>query len=188
MKVVLEKVSVFQKPQRREVIVFGITLLGFLFVFFKSCWFPSTDAIALVQKETQELLERQNQIAKTNQDTKRKTSEDLPANTAAAYTLWANQFVKSPDVLLMKEFSNPAIIKDLRIKNIEFADSKQDGDLTIQGFKLAVEGSFVSLRSYLNKLENLPIIFITRNITINVTNEDLGRINAELQGEAYGWE
>ncbi|MBU0505272.1 MAG: hypothetical protein ABII18_05865 [bacterium] len=190
MGFVLEKVNIFHKPDRREKIIFFATLLGFMFAFVKSCWLPSFETINKVNTEIDAL-----------KTIKALAVSHVPENDNEPFFLertneapdvkkisgWAKHLVNNPDIILMREFSSPMLLRDLKMLNIEFLETENKESIVLQPFVLYLEGSFISLEGYLQRLESLPILLITHSINIDIVDEKRGRVTAEIKGTAYGW-
>ncbi|MBI2091582.1 MAG: hypothetical protein HYT75_01115 [Deltaproteobacteria bacterium] len=191
MNIHLSSVDWQQRPNRREKIIFACSVLIFFAVFLKSCWYPSNKAIGVAKSELKGIIEEKIALERNagllqDTDAKGKLWTGTP-DERVAYIKMAQRVSESPNVVLMKEFSNPALLRDVKLSNIDFPDQKNESGMIKQQWKINVNGAFVSVGKYIERLEGLPMLLFIDNITFNSANDPFGRVNAEVEGTVYGW-
>lgn len=190
METSLSNINWHQRPNKREKIIFFITIFIFLFGFIKSCWQPSSGAIGTVKadiKTTQ--TERQ-----TLQNLASNMSGDMESTINISKEEWelfdkmAKKIAAAPDAILMREFSSPAILRGVKLSEIKFDKKKDEGGIIKQKWSMTLIGSFLSIGSYVENIENLPILLIINNVNIHTLKESkVGHVSATIEGVAYGW-
>lgn len=192
MSLYLAKVDLHQIPNKREKIIFFLTMFVFCFVFVKSCWAPSRKAMDTAKSELsgvmaeKEDLEQAIKRAPPGRPTEIKGGAfEVPVK----YTKWARRAADNPDSVMMLEFSNPAVLRDVRMTGIEFADEKgkEEAGVISRRFAMKLSGPFTSVGGYLSRLEGLPILVIIDTIQLNADKTGSGRVDAVVSGVLYGW-
>lgn len=188
MNLDITKVDWKAMPTAREKTIFYGALFFFFIFFLRSCWFPSMNAITAVQQEMNDAMKEKSEIespagflgmpSQKWLGTEEKRGEYLSA---------AKKLSDSPNIVMMREFSNPALLRGLKLIDIKFEQASQQKGVLTQPWKLSLYGSFVSVGSYLERLESLPMLLIIDNIDIKTSNDPLGHVSAEVSGTGYGW-
>jgi hypothetical protein len=187
----LNSVDWQQLPNKREKVIFSVALLVFLFVFVRSCWGPSINAIGQAKKELKTVRDERSamealvggQVSKTQKAFEWKGD----IKKRAYYDELAKKLADDPDIVLMNNFSNPATLRDVKITNIDMPDSKTDNGITKQAWTVSAAGSFIAIGEYISRLEAQPLLFVINGINIQSSGDAFGRVNADIKGESYGW-
>ncbi len=189
MNIFLSRADLRGIPNTREKLIFLLTVVVCFFVFFKSCWYPSQRAIGSVKSNVQVVQKELEKVKKSKKAAKQKVKKVWfgNKNTREKYNKFAKKVALEPDVYLMREFSNPLLLKDIKLEGVNFAGSKQDGTTVTQNFDLNLRGSFVSILHYLNRLEELPLLLVINEINVDSEDNRQGGVSVEINGVAYGW-
>ncbi|MFH1874378.1 MAG: type 4a pilus biogenesis protein PilO [Pseudomonadota bacterium] len=189
MNIFLSRSDLRGMPNAREKIIFLLTVIVCLFVFFKSCWYPSQRAISSVKSDIEVIKKEQTKVEKAQKEAKKNVKQVWSGTEEIRekYNQYAKKVALEPDSFLMREFSNPVLLKDIRLVAVNFADNKNDGNIITQKFDLSLSGSFVSILDYLNRLDKLPLLLVLNEINIDSEENKQGRVTLEINGVAYGW-
>ncbi len=191
MNLHLSNVDWQQLPNKREKLIFVLAIVIFLFVFIKSCWVPSGDAISLVKKELEASGGERRSIESgvKNKDGKPGAGSGWQGTMKQRfyYTGLAKKMADDPDLIMMNEFSNPALSQGVKIAKIDMPDSKVEAGITKQPWTIELKGSFISVGEYLDRLESLPILLIIDSMDIQTTGDAFGGVKAGVSGNVYGW-
>ncbi len=191
MNLHLSNVDWQQLPNRREKVIFALAMVIFMFVFIKSCWGPSGDAISLLKKEIKESGGERNSVEAVikNKDGKPGAGSVWQGTMKQRlyYTELAKKMADDPDLIMMNEFSNPALARDVKITKIDMPDQKVESGVTKQAWTVYIRCSFISVGEYLSRLESLPMLLIIDNMDVQTTGDAFGGVKAEVKGEVYGW-
>jgi len=175
-----------QKPNRRELVIFGLVLFMGVIVFFRSCYSPSNTAISGAKKEIAALRGEAASASSAS------AKPQLPVwNGSDAqrriYENFARTLGADPDARLIRTFSNPNMQQGLKLINIELpVDQGARAELK-QKFKVSLSGPFDGVGEYIQRMASLQMLMIIDKVTMTLTDEESGRINADIEGVVYGW-
>lgn len=183
----------YQQPNRREKIVFFVAVFIFIIAFFKACWGPSGLAITEMKTDLAAVTEQNKylqQVVSATSDTE-KQSFQQDALKQVQYSGWAQKFAQESDTLLIGNFSNPNMLRDIKMGNVSLQETDTPGGLIKKTFKVSLYGSFTSIGGYLVKMEALPMLLSVENLKIQSTqstNEaSKAKVNVDMEGVVYGW-
>ncbi len=179
-----------EAPNRREKVIFFIALLVSVFVFLKSCWLPSREALSGVQINLEETLKKKEALAfAQKQFGKPEKKQSASEKTAlASYAEWAHKIAQNPSGVVMQEMTNPRVARGGQVTRVEFQDEVHRGNFVSQGFTVSLFGSFPFVGRYLERLEELPIPWVIDHWEITSSIEGASGVKLTLEGVAYGWE
>ena len=176
-----------QKPNKRELVIFGLVMLMSVIVFFKSCYFPSGAAISNVKKEIATLRGAKLNVSKNDANAPAMPVWNGSDEKRRLYQSYAELVGNDPDAKLIRTFSNPNMQQGLKIINIELpTDQSSRADLK-QKFKISVSGPFDGVGEYLQRMASLQMLLIIDKVTMTLADEESGKINADIEGVVYGW-
>jgi len=113
-------------------------------------------------------------------------NEKIDPKLMSEYAEWSKKSAPASDVVLMREFSNPALLRDVKMVNIQFDKGSSKGKYDAHNFTMTLYGAFSSISSYLAKLEEMPIMLVLNSVNISDSGEESGRVNADIEGVVYG--
>ena len=191
MKFSFSSVNWKQLPNKREKIMFVAALIVFTFGFFKSCWNPSSKAISFAKEDMKVAIQEKKQIKKALKE-QSKIQKPVKRNVVTSakmelYEGWAKTVAVLPNSILMRDFSSPAILRGVKLQQVDLQETKQKGAITELAWEITTSGSFISVGGYLERLETLPMLLIVEEIDIKNNTVIMGHIDAMIKGTAYGW-
>lgn len=163
-------------------------MVAIVIVFIIRIWVPSNESISKVKTNLKKL-----QVELGMLESALKTSAAAPAPTPKGvkpyetYEEWANKLAASPEVFLMKAFSEPSMQRGISMPEISFEPTKDDGGVITKPFKIILKGSFLAANGYLKRMYDLPLLLVVDSIDIKLDNEASGDVTTEIKGVAYGW-
>lgn len=184
----LSKVALKENPNKREKMIFFIAVIIFSFVFLKSCWYPSFEAMTDVKKEYGGSKETLATLKGTNGPQGSTNVWTGDQTTADKYAAWAASVTEiGTDASIMKQFSSQSFLREVQLKGISFSEGpKEDGVMT-RGFKVSLYGPFSSVGACLNRMSQIPLIMTVNSVTMMNSPDQEGRVSMDMEGVVYGW-
>lgn len=178
----LSSIDLSQRPNRREKLIFFISLVIFVAGFFKTCWTPSRSSIAELEEQ---IVYMENQKVQLSQDGV--VNADTPSSSISHDTL---KFASSMDDFnqFTKLASQPLLLKGVELKESHFSDIEVEGKIHRQEIKFTLKGSFRAVGNYINEIEKLTPPFVIESFSLQGGDNKLGKVTIDLVGSVYGHE
>ncbi len=184
----LSKVSLRENPNKREKMIFFVAMIIFSFVFLRSCWYPSFEAMTDVKKEYADSNETLKKLKGTSDSQGLAgmwSGDPVTADRYAGYA--ASALNVGADASIMKQFSSQSFLKDVELKGISFSDGPKEDGIMTRGFKISLYGPFSSVGGCLNRIAQIPLIMTINSVTMANSPDEEGRVNMNMEGVVYGW-
>ncbi|MFH1654313.1 MAG: type 4a pilus biogenesis protein PilO [Pseudomonadota bacterium] len=190
MKLEVTKVDWNSVPTKKERIIFFIVIFLLLVVFLRSCLVPSGKALSLVKTSLTDVTTEQNELKKSLSEAAAEESVSKwngSKDMREKYSSWARRIANSPEVVLLRDFTSPSILGDVKVTAFDFDESKPQDGIMVKKIKLSLNGSFFSIAGYFDKIEQLPLLLITESLDVVSSKDGFGRVDVNADMTVYGW-
>lgn len=176
-----------QKPSKREMILLGIFCVAFTIIFTSKCYLPSHEAITGLKSTLNTKIEQRKTLAAmpSLKMASKTTRQPNLSDNAAYYKKMASYSHEDGYNALLKFITSKAFLGNCEIKSIDHTEEKT-GSLTINKITINISGPFVELKEFINKIENLPMLFVLDKLSLSTAADDSSIIEATLDGTLKG--
>lgn len=181
MNIKLSSIDLMQRPNKREKLIFVMTVVIFLFGFFKACWIPSRTAMSEIERQIQYM---QDQAASLSQDSSVVHMANLPPDLTGNEMTLVGSVEDVGNVA--QNLTKPILLKGLRVVESRFPEVERDAPLLRQPVILRLEGSFQKVSRYLRAVEMFSPPLIIDSMSLEAIPEKLDLVRVFMQGSVYG--
>jgi len=168
-----------QKPNSRERIIFFVSLVAFVFGFFKACVVESNTSVSALQEQLDKAVAEQEQIKASSVP----TPQGKQADAATAHVKWVGdkRAVNFASDALIRSARDSGIIL-LKVGLPEFKDKQ---NFQYKPVSLTLSGSLGDLGRYIENSEHLEVPLVIENLSLEHSTEFEDLLTLRIEGGFY---
>lgn len=193
-KMGLPKIKLDQEPSSRERIFFGLALVGLAFFFLNVLWTPSSDEVARIRAEKNNLKVQSEAIQKLVELTKEKL-----AQASATKQEKGPQIDEGLQKLLERRVTDIAeevnstvdrlgsrqVARRVKVSRVNVGDRIEMPGYLLVPIEVDLRGPYTGIQNFMEAVEGLDRPVAIRSFEMKLDHENPGQLAAALNVELY---
>ena len=169
---------------KREIIICSVTLAVISIAYFKFWLAGESQKMQIVENKINSTRVDLDNNKKIAEELQRRSIASVPLSQEESFDKYVNQNKRLGSILAGITQSNEEI-SDLQVKRLTLLSSKSEREFSKYSFEMELEGSFIDVGSFLEKIEVSKLVAEVKSVDIARAEKDLKRCVAKIKIDTY---